>query len=275
MALETVTMAADEAQMPFIRNLASSDRKLRTASLDSLKLFLSTRTSLTRLDALKLWKGLYYAHYMTDRPVPQQRLASDLANLADSLPGPQVVATWFAAFWEVLGERWPHVDNLRMDKFLLLVRRVFTAQLRYARPGDESGEEVIKMLSEWPFEAVGDLRKVPLGIRLHVLDLWVDELERAGFLDDAEEEEEAEEVSKKKDVRNDEKAGGAEAQLVRRMGDLVQALIHCPIKAVRDRARETYDDERLPWVEKKEEESGEENEDTNMKDDDEWGGFDD
>lgn len=275
MALETVTMAADEAQMPFIRNLASSDRKLRTASLDSLKLFLSTRTSLTRLDALKLWKGLYYAHYMTDRPVPQQRLASDLANLADSLPGPQVVATWFAAFWEVLGERWPHVDNLRMDKFLLLVRRVFTAQLRYARPGDESGEEVIKMLSEWPFEAVGDLRKVPLGIRLHVLDLWVDELERAGFLDDAEEEEEAEEVSKKKDVRNDGKAGGAEAQLVRRMGDLVQALIHCPIKAVRDRARETYDDERLPWVEKKEEESGEENEDTNMKDDDEWGGFDD
>jgi len=268
-------MAADEAQMPFIRNLASSDRKLRTASLDSLKLFLSTRTSLTRLDALKLWKGLYYAHYMTDRPVPQQRLASDLANLADSLPGPQVVATWFAAFWEVLGERWPHVDNLRMDKFLLLVRRVFTAQLRYARPGDESGEEVIKMLSEWPFEAVGDLRKVPLGIRLHVLDLWVDELERAGFLDDAEEEEEAEEVSKKKNVRNDGKAGGAEAQLVRRMGDLVQALIHCPIKAVRDRARETYDDERLPWVEKKEEESGEEDEDTNMKNDDEWGGFDD
>ena len=204
---------------------------------------------------------------MTDRPVPQQRLATDLASLADSLPRPEVVATWFAAFWEVLGERWPHVDALRMDKFLLLVRRVFTAQLRYAEPGTKSGEDVIKTFAEWPFEEAGDLRRVPLGIRLHVLDLWVDELERAGFLYD-EEEEEGQKTTKK-----DGKEDAAEGQLVRRMGDLVQALIHCPVKAVRERARDTYDDERLPWVEKKEESSGDEDED--MKDDDEWGGFDD
>ena len=267
--------------MPFIRNLASSgpsfhprpprspsvalrnetsrltdthvtDRKLRTSSLESLRLFLSTRSSLTSPDALKLWKGLYYAHYMTDRPLPQQRLASDLASLADVLPAgaarqcsPSVLATWFAAFWEVLGERWPHVDALRMDKFLLLVRRVFAAQLRHAvRDG-----AVADVLAEWPFELEGDLRKVPLGLRLHALDMWIDELEREGLLGAEGEEEEDVEAS----------------ALVRKVGDMVQALRYSPIKAVRERARESDDDDRLPWVQKKEE----------TKDDDEWGGFDD
>lgn len=182
---------------------------------------------------------------MTDRPLPQQRLASDLASLADELPAPRVVPVWFAAFWEVLGERWPHVDALRMDKFLLLVRRVFAAQLRHA----VQNEGVADVLAEWPFELEGDLRKVPLGLRLHALDMWIDELGREGLLGvEGEEEEDVE--------------GKA---LVRKVGDMVQALRYSPIKAVRERARESDDDDRLPWVQKKEE----------TKDDDEWGGFDD
>lgn len=246
-------MAADEAQMPFIRNLASSDRKLRTASLDSLKLFLSTRADLSRIDALKLWKGLYYAHYMTDRPLPQQRLATDLAGLADALPnhdGSSSVPTWFAAFWEILSERWPHIDTHRTDKFLLLVRRVFAAQLRHAA-GDVAA--VVDVFTQWPFELEGDRRKVPLGLRLHALDIWIDELERESLL-------------------GTDGADGADADpLVRRLGDMVQALRYSPIKAVRERARESDDDERLPWVQKKEEIT----EEGTTKDDDEWGGFDD
>lgn len=182
---------------------------------------------------------------MTDRPLPQQRLASDLVALVDALPRLDVVPVWFAAFWEVLGERWPHIDALRMDKFLLLVRRVFAAQLRHAAADGSGGDDVATVLAEWPFELEGDLRKVPLGLRLHALDLWIDELEREGLL------------------------GGEANGLVRKIGDMVQALRYSPIKAVRERARESDDDARLPWVQKKE---GEEEE---VKDDDEWGGFDD
>lgn len=186
---------------------------------------------------------------MTDRPLPQQRLASDLAALADELPRPDVVPVWFSAFWEVLGERWPHVDALRMDKFLLLVRRVFAAQLRHAT-ADQSGD-VAQGLAEWPFELEGDLRKVPLGLRLHALDMWIDELEREGLLGGGEDGE-----------------GDQADPLVRRIGDMVQALRYSPIKAVRERARESDEDDRLPWVQKKET-------DEEVKDSDEWDGFDD
>lgn len=189
---------------------------------------------------------------MTDRPAPQQRLASDLALLADSLPRPQCLPVWYAAFWDVMGQQWLSIDKLRLDKFLLLIRRVLAAQMRHAR-GDE---EVLKVLKDWAFEEEGDLRKVPLGLRLHVLDIWVDELERAGLLGE--------------DAEGERKDGVESAEFVAKLGKMVEPLKYCPVKQVRERARDSYDDERLPWGTKKEDEV--ENGDEAM-DGDEWGGF--
>lgn len=239
-------MAAHESQMPFIRNLASSDRKLRVAALESLQTFLASRSSLAEADAQKLWKGLFYALWMTDRPVPQQRLAADLAGLLFRLQ-PACAVPWLRGFWAVVGAQWTGIDVLRLEKFLLLVRRVFAAHVRLAREHAYAGAEVdavVAVLADYPFETEGDLRKVPVGIRLHALDMWVDELEREGALADA-----------------------AAAPFVKSLGDLLIPLRQCPVKQVRDRCRESYEDERLPWGKPAAEEEAEE------EDGDEWGGI--
>ncbi|OAA35298.1 nucleolar protein NOP52 variant [Metarhizium rileyi] len=223
-------MAGAEAQMPFIKNLASSDRKLRTQSLASLQTYLLSRTALPATDAQKLWTGLYYALWMTDRPRPQQALASDLADLL--VQTPRCAVPLAAGFWAVLSRQWPSIDALRMDKFLLLVRRVFAAQVRCAREQRWRGEQVELMLGvlrRLAFDA-DDEEGVSLGLRLHVLDLWVDELEREKALDgDACDDDEPRE------------------EWVRKMGDMVDALRASPVKSVRNRASESYADQRLPW----------------------------
>ncbi|KAL6793248.1 nucleolar protein,Nop52 domain-containing protein [Trichoderma sp. SZMC 28013] len=252
----TAAVSAQEAQqMPFIKNLASSDRKLRTESLSSLQAFLSSRRSLTPLDARKLWTGLYYALWMTDRPRPQQALAADLANLVFDLQ-PACVEPWLAAFWSVLGVQWPHIEALRLDKFLLLVRRMFAAHVKVAKENGFQGdltERVLGVFAQWCFDAE-DENKVALGLRLHVLDVWVDELEREGAL-----------------AAEDESARA----FVKQVGVLVENLKRCPVKSVRQRALDSYDDERLPWVEKKEEEEEDEEMDGDEgAEDAEWGGID-
>lgn len=100
------------------------------------------------------------------------------------------------------------------------------------------------VLEEFPFEKEGDLRKSPVGIRLHALDIWVDELEREEALEQPEAE-----------------------KFVKSLGDVVIALKTCPVKPVRARCAESYEDERLPWVKAA---SGDE-----MEEDEEWGGIDD
>ena len=53
-------MAEDAQNNPFIKNLASSDNQTRDQALDSLRAFLSSRSEISELDLLKLWKGLFY-----------------------------------------------------------------------------------------------------------------------------------------------------------------------------------------------------------------------
>jgi ribosomal RNA-processing protein 1 len=279
-------MAAADSSMPFIRNLASSgsstlrpfslhkstiylakqtnnpdnpppDRKIRTSALESLRTFLSasaTSARLTHLDNLKLWKGLYYSLWMCDRPIPQQNLCAELAALVDILPD-EAVAPWLAAFWATLGREWTSIDVYRLEKFLLLVRRVFGAGLAWvcdtlpapesaAREGDGKPETpktkkrnqkgrdridaLLENLAAWPFETEDDLSRVPVGLRLHVLDIWVDEAEKLGLLDA-------------------EKTGEAGRQFLDRLGLLVEATTRSTCKPVRLRAKETLVDDRLPW----------------------------
>lgn len=259
MAASAAVSAQEAQQMPFIRNLASSDRKLRTESLASLQSFLSSRQSLSPLDARKLWTGLYYALWMTDRPRPQQALASDLANLVSDLQS-ACVEPWLAAFWSVLGTQWPHIEALRLDKFLLLVRRVFSAHVRIVKEQGYKGaltEQVVGVFAKWCFDAE-DEEKVALGLRLHVLDVWVDELEREGA------------IAAAKEGNEDAKA------FVEKVGALVETLKRCPVKSLRQRAADSHDDERLPWAEKNEEDEDEDEDMDGAEGDegDEWGGLD-
>ncbi|KAL2262077.1 hypothetical protein VTK26DRAFT_2539 [Humicola hyalothermophila] len=287
-------MASAERSMPFIKNLASSDRKIRTSALSSLHAFLSARrvaSALTPLDVLKLWKGLFYALWMCDRPLPQQALCAELADLIFVLPR-EAVVPWLRGFWATMAREWTGIDVLRMEKFLLLVRRVVGAGFRWMRKGageqerngdgkkkkTEGGDggdweadkvdDVLGLLEEWPFAledeaqvdptAEGDSRQsqaIPAGLRLHVLDIWVDEAEKVGLLEES-----------------DEEAG----RIVQRISEQIDALEQATTRpAVRVRSKESLADDRLPANRKPAVKSGEDEEMGDAGDSGSWDGFDD
>ncbi|KAI0892604.1 hypothetical protein F4806DRAFT_500009 [Annulohypoxylon nitens] len=273
-------MATDERNMPFIKHLASSDRKIRTSALDTLRTFLTAPTTarkLTELDYLKLWKGLFYSVWMCDRPIPQQNLCAELADLLSVLPAPSddecvVVIPFLRAFWATLSREWTAIDVLRMEKYLLLVRRVFSASLAWAIDGTKSkksqkragvrADRMLRLFEEWPFEKTGDLAKVPVGLRLHVLDIWVDEVEKLELLGDTGDENSVD-----------------SSDFLSKLRRIVEAQSKSTCKPVRARAKESLADERLPWntagsSDEEMAEDGDDGED-NGNDQDGWGGFDD
>ncbi|KAI0184299.1 ribosomal RNA-processing protein 1 [Xylaria flabelliformis] len=275
-------MTTNEASMPFIRTLASSDRKIRTKALESLRTFISapaTSSQLQPLELLKLWKGLYYSLWMCDRPIPQQNLCAELAGLIDVLPD-EAVGPWLAAFWETIGREWTSIDVLRLEKFMLLVRRVLGVSLSWVcstlpetgeKEGGKKSKEtkkknqkgcdridiLLENLASWPFETEDNLSRVPVGLRLHVLDIWVDEAEKLGLADV-------------------EKTGEAGHQFLDRLGLLVEAQTRSTCKPVRARAKESLADDRLPW---NADETGSDKVGKSVKngsgDKDSWDGFDD
>jgi ribosomal RNA-processing protein 1 len=204
--------------------------------------------------------------WMSDKPLNQQRLARDLAALVDVLQGQENILGWLRAFWQTMAREWGGIDALRMDKFLYLVRcyvgKGFEV-VRGLRKGDWNDEglveEYVKVLEEVPLNVRDG--KIPNGLRYHVIDIYVDELDKV----DAE----------------------SNAPLDTLLEPLRKLGKESLTKPVRQRVAEALEDERLQdWanrgeVDSEEEVSGEEEvakttangKDTASDEEDEFGGF--
>lgn len=199
--------------------------------------------------------------WMSDRPLPQQSLAQALADLVHVFPDSSAKIAWLDAFWATMGREWTGIDVLRMEKFLLLVRRMVGAGLQVCEKAawdEELVDQMLAVLGGMPFEAM-DMR-IPNGMRYHVIDIYVDELERVGVLGDK-----VEEVDESVDSELVEKL----------LGPLTKMAKDSPTKTVRKKAKEALADERLPWNRRTEEQKAAEAEAKRKAEEGEWNGFDD
>ncbi|ETI22043.1 hypothetical protein G647_06114 [Cladophialophora carrionii CBS 160.54] len=124
-----------------------------------------------------------------------QKLIADLAGIvrimdqkdqqlapAINAPSQSWLETWMTAFWETLCREWASIDQWRMNKVLLLVRffirEQFGLALEWAVKQDPKLKDQVarqlRVLEAWPLSPRE--RRVPDGLRLHVLDVWTEEL---------------------------------------------------------------------------------------------------
>ena len=132
-------MAAEVQQAPFVKQLAANgkellnsyrkglishiDRPTRDKAVASLRTFLGGRRRLEDLELLKLWKGLFFCMWMSDRPRPQQMLAADLADLVAVLPESNVLP-FLTAFWKTMAREWTNIDVLRYAESVSIVETI-------------------------------------------------------------------------------------------------------------------------------------------------------
>ncbi|KAJ5902158.1 hypothetical protein N7495_002686 [Penicillium taxi] len=321
---------AESQKTPFVRDLASSDRKIRDKALESLTLFLRSRNDLTLIELLKLWKGLFFCFYHSDRPLTQQALARSLSySLVPSLPR-ATVHRFLRAFWITIGRDYHSLDRLRLEKYLMLIRfyvgvafEVFVKGDKKAQAdgkkrkredaktgrgkkqkkqvesepaatenenGDAEGkwadlEAYIAIIEEGPLCPVNfdpdQLSKAELeeegedqpnfvpmphgpdGLRYHLVDIWVDELEKVLEFENSEEGGDDDDETPKRKIKGD-----VPMELLLRPLEKLRS--ESPYKPVRTRAAEALDDDRLiEWGVRTRV-----NEDDEEDTDGEWGGFD-
>ena len=117
---------------------------------------------------------------MQDKPALQQRLSRDLATLVPSLRTPLVIP-FLRAFFLTMSREWSHIESLRLDKYLYLIRQYLNAAFTFlSRNKWKKGllEQWNEVVEEVPLECKN--MRIPNGLRYHVMDIWVDELEKVG-----------------------------------------------------------------------------------------------
>ncbi|GAA5821175.1 hypothetical protein JCM10212_002576 [Sporobolomyces blumeae] len=146
------------------------------------------------LEMAKLWKGIYYCFWMSDKPLVQQALAQQLADLTlvvrpkskkpeknGRVERVRSAVCFLKGFWETVCREWPQLDRLRIDKFYMLIRRFVNAALRLLER-EEWDLHAIELYNEVLTSPGGPLHvespKTPHSLTFHVADVFLDELER-------------------------------------------------------------------------------------------------
>lgn len=236
------------AELPSVKDLASSEPALRRAAMKSIINHLETRSPskpLSLTECLQLWRGFWVAIYMHDskNALSVQNLLRDIAHTVaiaaakdDEAQKPGTgdaeasgsetgqrgwLTTYHTAFHQTMVREWAGIDSHRLNKALLTYRFVMRELFQICfsplfvvspgtnaeKPKDPVPERKTKKQSSKDatqkpnlatdessrreavsgttsivrvLETTGPLnpvdRKIPDGLRLHVLDIWNDEL---------------------------------------------------------------------------------------------------
>ena len=150
--------------------LPSSSSSTSSTSSASLKMEKEKEESL--LPLLKLWKALHYCLWLSDKVATQNEIA---AVLAEGLRVTSAPVAFLTAFCRTLLREWTNLDQFRVDKFYVLTRCMIRELLRKGLlllPSD--GSLLLKQLLQVIHDEI--LLKTPNGPRLHLADIFLDEL---------------------------------------------------------------------------------------------------
>ncbi|KAL2464299.1 hypothetical protein Fot_52317 [Forsythia ovata] len=165
-----------------IKHLASCNTTVRSQSLKLLQSWLtSQKQEIPEADIKKLWKGLFYCFWHSDKAPNQLALVNRLTSLFLTLEFP-VSLQYFSNFVLTLRREWPGIDRLRLDKFYLLIRRFMRTLF-----------ELMK-LKKWDLELLGKFMGVlendgfmaddklqGNGVNYHIVSVFLEELKEVGF----------------------------------------------------------------------------------------------
>ncbi|XP_078043064.1 ribosomal RNA processing protein 1 homolog Nnp-1 [Augochlora pura] len=167
-------------EIKFARLLSSNDKRVRDRILKNLKKWLTVRSKssfvFTEADFTRLWKGLFYCMWMSDKPLVQEELAESLSRIVHCFDVKDLVLLYTKCAFRTLGTEWLGIDQYRLDKFCMLVRRVI--RQTFIKCKERSWDmEWIKGFAEILEKLFVD-PKICQGFNMHVTEIFLEELSK-------------------------------------------------------------------------------------------------
>lgn len=119
-------------------------------------------------DLLKLWKGLFYCMWFSDKPLVQEELADNLSDIINVFQPSSIGVLFSKIFFVTMGREWFGIDRLRLDKFYMLTKKFLKHSMQYIS-AQEWNESFLKEISIFFKDALLD-PKYPIGLKIFVTE---------------------------------------------------------------------------------------------------------
>ncbi|CAH1104004.1 unnamed protein product [Psylliodes chrysocephalus] len=177
-ASERVSLIAQELEV--IRMLSGNDEKAKNKALKNLNKWLLARSKSKTMpfveeDLQRIWKGLYYCMWMSDKPLVQEECADKISKLVH-FPNIFTSLLFFKAGLYILSQEWSGIQQLRLDKFLMLVRRLLRETF-IAIKNTSYSKDAIERFNEVISDTIlNKANKTPVGLFMHFVEIFLEEL---------------------------------------------------------------------------------------------------
>eukprot|EP00897_Mesotaenium_endlicherianum_P001123 jgi/Mesen1/11010/ME000098S10409 len=158
--------------------LASVDKRTRDRGVSVLIRWLTGKAEVQEEDLKKIWKGLFYCMWHSDKAPVQADLATSLAGIVEAL-APANGVLFFRVFLLTMRREWAGIDRLRMDKFYVLVRKFVASAfstLAKHKFDDSLIQQFMKCFKDGTLMSSDN--HAAMGINLHLADIYLQELQR-------------------------------------------------------------------------------------------------
>ncbi|XP_041857285.1 ribosomal RNA processing protein 1 homolog A-like isoform X2 [Melanotaenia boesemani] len=177
--------SVQEPEVQLAQRLASNEKSVRTRAIKKLRKYIGVRSEaeaggFTGDELLKLWKGLFYCLWMQDKPQLQEALSNQISTLIHSFHGVDGQLLYLESFLQTFKREWTGIDRLRMDKFFQLIRFMFRQTFVMLERKDWDSGAVSKFLELLSLHLLQSGAEAPIGLQLHVLDVYMTELAAVG-----------------------------------------------------------------------------------------------
>ncbi|NXW47724.1 RRP1B protein, partial [Nyctiprogne leucopyga] len=177
--------ALQPPEVQFAQRLAANEKRIRDRALKKLRGYIGVRTQrpaggFSQEELLKIWKGLFYCMWMQDKPLLQEELADNISQLIHVIQNTEARHLFIQTFWQTMNREWNGLDNLRLDKYYMLMRKILRQSFEVLKR-NEWDESLIELFLPLQMKEVMDPdSSAPIGIKLHFIDIYLDELAKVG-----------------------------------------------------------------------------------------------
>lgn len=111
---------------------------------------------------------------MSDKPLPQESLANQLASLIHCFENAKISIQFFGMFLKTMCNEWITIDQWRIDKFMMLVRRVTREMFVELQTNDWDADLLNKFAAQLKETVLCNL--APRGLFMHFTEIYLEEV---------------------------------------------------------------------------------------------------
>ncbi|CAM9630903.1 unnamed protein product [Bubo scandiacus] len=177
--------AVQPPEIQFAQRLAANEKRIRDRAVKKLRGYISVRTQrpaggFSQEELLKIWKGLFYCMWMQDKPLLQEELAGNISQLIHVIQNTEARHLFIQTFWQTMNREWNGIDNLRLDKYYMLMRMILRQSFEVLKRNEWDESLIERFLQLLMKEIMDPDSNAPTGIKLHFIDIYLDELAKVG-----------------------------------------------------------------------------------------------